>query len=371
MRVLVLADARFAVNEQAMLSRLEVGLVDEGVRVIHAVPRSVASWAHAEVFTRQVTFDDRGSPFSRMWRIANLARSIDRLESDGSSEVNIIHAFGEGAWPVGRGLASMLKSLLVLEVWRPETVALAVTHRLIGSKDVAYFTPEQALERALHDAGVNGPVRTVPWGVHAKPSPMPILSPGRSKGIVLLASGRDRGAIERALEGIARSADMLGEFMVFSSSAAIDVSGLWSRIGRLGLRDRVTLIEDLEARRDPALEGDIAIFPETYGEQRSFMLDAMARGMLVIAGEDEGLGVLREGRTARLVSRATGVDGWAEALRWAINRPDDARALGASAWEFVRSQRKASAHVAGVLNAYEWLVSGETLSFKKGVATRD
>ncbi len=38
MRILIIADESFASRERAMLSRLEVGLADEGVRVVHVIP---------------------------------------------------------------------------------------------------------------------------------------------------------------------------------------------------------------------------------------------------------------------------------------------------------------------------------------------
>ena len=45
MRVLILADGLFATRERALLSRLEVGLADEGVRVVQATPEDVPASA--------------------------------------------------------------------------------------------------------------------------------------------------------------------------------------------------------------------------------------------------------------------------------------------------------------------------------------
>jgi glycosyltransferase involved in cell wall biosynthesis len=369
MRALILADARFAVNERAMLSRLEVGLADEGLRVIHAIPRRVAMWAHAEVFSHQLLFEDRGSPLSRRWRTASLARSIDRLE-ESPSPVDVVHAFGEESWTIARGLAASLGAILVLEVWRREGVALAASQRFASSMGVLLLTPEATIERALRDAGVSVASRTIPWGVHARPAPNSVLEPNRAKSIVLLGSGRDRLAIERAFQGVARAADALGEFMVFASSAAIAATGLWPRLAKMGLQHRVTLLADLEARRDLLLEGDILLAPESLGEEHTLLLDAMAHGMVVVASSDEDLSVLRESRTSYLVDRSGDAASWAEALLWVAHQTDRARALGVSAWEFVRAQRRASAHVSGVLNAYESMRSGDAIPFRDASAQR-
>src|SRR5258705_7504763 len=42
MRVVILTDAGFARREHSLVSRLEIGLADGGVRVIHALPASAA-----------------------------------------------------------------------------------------------------------------------------------------------------------------------------------------------------------------------------------------------------------------------------------------------------------------------------------------
>ena len=42
MRALILADRSFAARERDMLTRVQVGLIDEGVRVVEAIPSDVA-----------------------------------------------------------------------------------------------------------------------------------------------------------------------------------------------------------------------------------------------------------------------------------------------------------------------------------------
>ncbi len=366
MRVLILTDPRFAVDEQPMLSRLEVGLADEGVRVVHAVPRRVASWAHAHVFTRQVEYEDRGSSWSLRWRVAQLVRALSALDDEPAGKIDVVHAWGEGAWSTALDLSAALGASVVLEVWRRSCVAPAAELRQARSGEVALLTCEPALERALRDAGTIGPVRTVPWGVHAAGSARTILTREHATSIVLLASGRDRAAIDSALTGLSAAAPHLGDFLVFAATEAIERPGLWARLKELGLLERVTLIPDLEARRDLMLEADILILPEALGEQRSTTLDAMGHSMLVLATTDSDSSVLSEGRTARLLERNAAPARWREVLCWAMDRPDDARDLARSAWEFVRTQRRASAHVAGVLNAYDWLISTDAIPLRAG-----
>lgn len=165
-----------------------------------------------------------------------------------------------------------------------------------------------------------------------------------------------------ALEGVASLAPKHPGLMVFADEGAARQSGAWAVVQRLRLADRFTLAPDMEARRELTLRGDILLLPESRGEHRSLTLDAMAAGMLVIAADDPLVSVLSDGRTARLVRRPA-LELWREALTWALEEPNAARALAASGREHVRLHCRASSHVAAVVGAYEWMTSGESIPF--------
>src|SRR5690606_5421874 len=123
---------------------------------------------------------------------------------------------------------------------------------------------------------------------------------------------------------------------------------------------RFSLAPNLEGRREPVLRGDLLLLPEALGEHRSIALDAMAAGMAVVALADPYVGSLIDGRTAALV-KEPGADLWAAALSPLLEAADAAHALGERAREFVRTERRASVHVASLVDGYEWLTSSQSL----------
>jgi glycosyltransferase involved in cell wall biosynthesis len=195
------------------------------------------------------------------------------------------------------------------------------------------------------------------------------LQDGAGLSAMLIASGRDAGAIGAALEGLARVLPEAPELMVFAESDAIERARLWPLVKRLGITDRFTLSPDLEARRELALRADLLLLPEALGDHRTLTLDAMAAGMVVVAGADPMVTALRDGETARLVD-APRPERWAEALAWSLRNRADARALGLSAREHVRTCCRASGQVASVVDAYEWMLRGEAIPFDAAAAER-
>jgi hypothetical protein len=51
-------------------------------------------------------------------------------------------------------------------------------------------------------------------------------------------------------------------------------------------------------------------------------------------------------------------------MRGLLDDHERARELGASAREFVRQHRKASSHIAQVIDAYEWSMSSDAIPFQ-------
>jgi hypothetical protein len=98
MRILIIADDSFASRERAMLRRLEVGLADEGVRVVHAVPRSALRWHGAELSAQTVPYESRGMAISRPWRVRRLVETTRTLHNGDNPAFDLVHAFGHECW---------------------------------------------------------------------------------------------------------------------------------------------------------------------------------------------------------------------------------------------------------------------------------
>ncbi len=369
MHALILTDASFATRERALLSRLEVGLADEGVRIIHAIPRSAAAdesgQPAGELFVQRVLYEDRGPGLLRRMRDRRLAESLDALrEPQDERPIDIVHVFGEGAWATGADMAGRFQIPLAVEVWSSAALE-RVPHLRIPGPDrppLVYFAPDRPVERRLRDVLEGAPVaslRYTPWGVHTPAEPHDLLAQGRAPSAMIVGSGLQPSHYAALLSALAGGPQ--AELMVFADAGAIARAGAWSMVSRLGLTDRFTLTPDAEVRRDLTLRCDALLVPDVLGEHRSIALDAMAAGIAVIAAADPMVGWLIDGVTARLVE-PTSAEAWGAALSSVLADRQAAARLASSAREHVRLQQRASAHVASVVDAYEWLTT-DTLPF--------
>ena len=159
---------------------------------------------------------------------------------------------------------------------------------------------------------------------------------------------------------MARVAAGHDDLMVFCDAHAARRADIWPLVRKLGLESRFSLTPLLEGHRELALRADLLVTPESLGEFRSLTIDAMVSGLAVVSAADPVLGYLQDGRTAHLIAQAD-PSAWAEAIASLLDDPARARALGASAREFVRIEHRVSVHVAKVIDAYEWMTAGDAM----------
>ena len=375
MRALILADRLFAVREHAMLSRLEIGLADEGVRVVHAIPRSagrmeaaVGAGTSAGVFASSLTYSDAAIPFTLGLRAQSLLDQVRRRDGLDEDEraIDVVHACGGSAWGLALEIARREDALAVLEVWRMGLVAKAASLR--GHEGVVLLAPDTTIERALRSAlgtpasgGSGGGgvaaaaaggmgVEVGVWGVYA---PAEVRTPltGEVASVMVVGSGHDTASFAAAVAALAEVAKRHPTLLVFLDADAARRVRAWRIANQAGVLSQFSCIEHLEARRDLLVAGDILMLPEARGEQRTSLLEAMASGMIVVAASDPGVSVLQNGFTARLIGEANR-SAWESALTDVLSNPAEARRLSASAHAYIAQHRRASAHVRAVLQVY-------------------
>jgi glycosyltransferase involved in cell wall biosynthesis len=357
LNALLIADARFAHREAAMLSRLETGLADEGVQVVRAVPARCGP--AASIAVRTIEYQDRGLGLTRGLRAGQLVSEITDSRRPAEGPIDVVHAFGD--WPMAAEVARRLRAGLAYEVWCAGLCARATA--AAARAPALLLAPDQAVERALFRQGVGASVRTIPWGVPVPAQPNRILEKGRTTGVMVVGSGTDRAAFAAAIEGLARAIQDRPEVLVFVDSAAARQAAIWPLVRRLGLVERITLAPDMEALRRLSLAGDVLVLPEALGEHRSLVLEAMACGLAVVAAADPMVSHLADRRTCRLVA---GADPplWADTLREILDDATGSKALAASARQYVSEQHRVGNHVGLVLDAYEWLTSRDSLPMR-------
>ncbi len=381
MRVLIVADELFASRERSLLTRLEVGLADEGVRVVYAVPQRVMEstpGGAAElsgVFTSVVTYNAPGLAIGRRLAALELERKLADLSGDHDT-VDVVHVFGGVAWRLASMIADHVNAPLAVEVWRAG-MAEAAKSLVADARSVErtlFIAADPLIEREL--TATAGPVsrsgqvaslrtRCIPWGVLTSAELRP-RDPGvgtlTPASILMIGSGRDAGAWRAALKGCSQAVASGLDLLVFADALAARRSELWTWARELGMLDRLSLIDDLESRRDLVLQGHVLALPEARGEQHSITLESMGAGLIVVSATDPHSTVLQPGRTCACLDPSSATH-WADLLTRLLRDHAAAAALTESSRLHVQTHRKASDQVRGVLAVYADLTRTGSLPF--------
>jgi hypothetical protein len=368
-RIALVLDQRFLRRENALLGRLEVGLADEGVRVVRVVPVEAAGSDPAGIAASEVAFEPGplgiGASSSARQAAEGILGAWD--ETGDVPELDVVHCLGEDGWRVGEELAQMCGAGLALEAWRPasisKAVAVATRHpRGIGRRSGSVVVTlagaglSPVMERLTARGGAPLRAYVTPWGVHTPALVRGPMVPSEAASVALVFDDDDAPAAEPALGAVAQLARRFERLLVFVPGDG-DAGGIWSAARKLGILDRVSLVGAIEGHREPLLHVDVLAMVSSRGEHRSLTLDAMASGVLVVSREDAALEYLEDGTTAKIVKKHDPA-GWAEALGWALDDPEAAAGLCKSARAFTRDTRTAAAQVGAVLRVYRGM-SGE------------
>ncbi len=361
MRVMLLADRSFATREHAMLARLQVGLADEGCRVVRAFPGDDESQAD-DALGPLIFYDDRPSLAPTSIRAGSLLQKASKfgLNPTGHDDrpIDIIHTFGDGAWRLARSLAAASGASLAIEVWSHD--ALTAAHRLDAAHKrddqlprdrFLWLAPDAHMESAIRTSMPSASIRLAPWGVHVPGQVVAFSRAEQSISAAVIGSGKQGGACSALLTALAQLTSICPQLFVFIDDAYVHAHhGLWKTIENSGLVKRLSVIENLEGRREPVLHADLLLQPETHGGHRTIVLDALAAGMAVVARKDDEIEALGADRAVLVESGAAVA--WESALRDLFSDLSAARRIGMAGREFIRGERLASAHLRAVLNAY-------------------
>lgn len=356
MHALVLADPELAERERSILNRLEIGLVDDGLRVTHVLPGSNAVASEHGVYARVIV----GPP--KLWFRGPAGQAewiAGRLEGDPAPDV--VHVLGDRLWPLATALADRFECPLACELWSKQSVELAAQRRDSGA---GLFAADRALFDLAVGLGLDSRTRPTAWGVRADGEPSVLVPPGRAPSLLVLGTGRDPELIRSCVRQIGEALQGRPEVEVFMDADSGSARDVWKAAHDVGLQRRLSIIDKIERARELVLHADMLIYPESFGEQRGLLLDAMGRGLAIIAARDEANSLISPDRCAVVDPHSP--SGFGSALGRLLGDPEETRQLGRSAWSYVKAERRASSHVTAVLDAYEWLVGKASIPFSDG-----
>lgn len=369
MHAVFLTDYEFASREYAMLSRLRVGLADEGIRITNLVPDAVVNLWENATLDRVLAYRSGGWWPGKGMLASRVEEELRTLERE-YGPVDIVHAFGGGVWRLAAGLGVRLGASVLVEAWRGglgERIRVqwgpgrggwhAGGHgRESLDGRVLVAAPDHGIERELLKEQLGVPVRVCPWGVHVPSSPIVPASAkaDRPPGILVVGGDNEPDALRTAVEaavGVERGGKPA---TVFVDTRGAKRAGLWAFVRKLGAGGRLSVIDALEHQRALALSADVLIYPSPRADRRTILLDAIAASVPVVATAESPVPQLIDGQTCLLV-REPGAAAWRQAIDALFSNRDIVEGLAKSGRSYVREHHKVSTHVASVVEAYDWL----------------
>ena len=355
--VMILADEDFASRERDMLARLEVGLVSEGVRVLHAVPDTLPELLDGRVFSQAIGYAPRGPLPPLGMRARDLAQRA--LEAAPSEGIALVHVFGGHAWRLGFEVAGLLGASMVLEVYSARLAdALGSAHLDSVDDRVIASVPGAGLERRCLRKLDSRHLRLIRWGVHAQEEPAhdKPLAGGDRPAVLLAGSGHDARSWTHALDALSHvRLDGDQPPLIFADAQAAHAVHLRAAIESHAMGEHVSLVPMVEARREPVLEVDALLLPDAGHEHRSLVLDAHANGILVAAVTDPVIDELTPEYGVTQLDPGD-PDRWSEELRRVFEDhrlADERRSAG---WAAVERFHTGTSHVAAVEAVYDGLL---------------
>jgi hypothetical protein len=368
-RTLFLADLDFATRERAMLRRLQIGLLDEGIRLIEAMPLDAPD-LEGNPLVPTIVYREGGSRLTRSHRVRQIVQALQDIEpalapSDAPDDLlDTIHVWGSGAWTLGLDLAEATGAAVAIECWSAEAVRFvrSTERRTPGTRGL-WLAPNAALRIAAERQASAWPVHLARWGVHTgEPAATHPAGP-HTPGIVILGAGHDASDHACVLEALAGVASDHPDLLAFIDAPIIDRRpALWRLAEKLGLLERLSVIPDMESLRDVILQADLLLLPEAHGEARSVILDAMVARTLIIARADPLIEAFAAPNIALLVEGPTR-GAWDKALRRALDDPDEARAIVDRAHERILDDRPVHKQVEAIITAHNLLTSDDSIAF--------
>jgi hypothetical protein len=283
------------------------------------------------------------------------------VDAFGKETPDLVYALGTDAWSVALDTARAMRRPIALDIH-----ATRQTRRLargsLTQQVAAFLVPTPALADAARARVPGELVSLVPMGVEFPDEPRAVLRDDEQTiGLAIVGSGRDVPAYRAMLEGLADVAGGRHPFLAFLELRGPRAHDVWREAGRLDLLHDISGLGDADAFRRLLSRCDALLLPEPLDEARSIVLEAMARGTVVVTVPQTMYDVLEPGRTSLAVEPTA--EAWAEAVRRLLDDRGTARALGLAGREAVADRHTAAGHLEALARTFERILHGEVYPF--------
>ncbi|MBI1375415.1 MAG: glycosyltransferase [Phycisphaera sp.] len=360
MKVALITDAMWLVQEAATLRLLAVGLVDEGTGVVRVAPGTPEDQLNDQLSMAGKLLTYRPSTWRRL-RDWNLHRLADPLREQG---VDVIHALDASLFGVAIRLGATLEVPVVCNAWS----AFNAEHidRHTGQSPVAVVAPTQRIAEVLRRRlGGDIAIRVVAPGVYSStdPTPEPLRNPDATLSIVVVTNGSLTPQVHDLMRAMAEVRQHLPQAMYFFYSVdQPDQHSIWQAARRLNLLEQISLVPNDPSGHNLMVQADVLLQPQATGLMRTLLLEAMATSRPVVAAPDSVLEEVLTPESAMLVNDGS-VESWHRILLSLVADPDPFVEVGRSAHTFVKEHHSPSKFVAGLREVYEQVAAPEPLQF--------
>ncbi len=356
MHVALLTNRAWLDEELVSFQHLVVGLIDEQVRVAQVVPEDVSP-EDLSGFGECVTWRETSVVLLNRYRVGQLNGVLDGLG------VDLIHAVDGRLWHGGLKLAEAMDVPIVLSANSMLDIPLA--RKVLGRVDVSRVAVSGATEpitEAIREAVDSDLlIQCIPTGVHRHDAEPPELGEGQAFCAVVSGNGVWDADYEALLDGIASFVKRWPMSQFFFDGQGEGQHQLWKNASAMGLMGNVSLTPRRLGHREMLLRAHALIHPQALGKARSLTLRAMARGLPVIAREDEYLDYLIDGETAVVLGQP-GPGEWSAQLERLVTEKRSVAEMGRRAIRWVNEHRSTPKQINGVLDIYRRM-TGQTIPF--------
>lgn len=344
-----------------MLSRLCVGLIDEGATISRVVPQGIDDdlAGGRSGLVLGIEYDPKVVFWMRGQQRDEIVRQFEGRIPD------LFYASGRRCWSLARALGEAIERPVVLDIWSSDDVRQL--RRVRGPRsNEAYCAATNALAGELQKRIPAELIATVPAGVSVPDAPTPIfVKPEDSLGIAVLGRARSLPAYRAVIGALRQLADSFPSLQIFIELSGQREHEIWRLTRQYDLLDRTSMLTAAHQHRALLTRCDLVILPEAAGEVRTSILEIMAAGVPVAAREDPILDYLIADRTAALVP-TTSVEAWTAVLRRILGNPEEARALASRARSWITDHHRSSRQAALLYAMLERVVTGGAYPFSSG-----
>lgn len=361
MHMALIVDEERLMQEHAMLQRLSISLISEGVRLTRIVPEGAdaeETESTAIPFAGRLEIPMRVLPWLRKDRARRLAEATEQTPLD------VIYAVGESSWTLAQDLAETLGRPLALDIWSAEQIRRAPQGRSLMA---AYIVPTLPLAELLRKRVSPELVSLVPMGVALPSEPRRVLEDvDRTIALAVAGSGRDLASYRALLDGLAKILAAMPQAQVFLELRGPYEHEIWRYARRLSLHEQISVVASASQYRSMLMRCDALLVPEGLGEARSITLDVLAHGIPVLAAEDPWL-EFNVGVPWCITLPRPNAEAWAEAVARLLADPESARRVGLAGRTHAARSNRSSAQASLLLSTFGRMIGGDAYPFAKSV----